>query len=127
VSNGRPSRQASSRRRSASTRPFPAWHYADTNLWASLASHILESLSAHVSPTLSPREREAALVGNLASANELGITHVDFVLVSHGDADHLSGIIGRHSRAATADLRHKQKLASGRNADLHQPGHPAIR
>jgi hypothetical protein len=29
---------------------FNAWHYADTNLWASLVSHILERLDAFVTP-----------------------------------------------------------------------------
>ncbi|MDO7848516.1 P-loop NTPase fold protein [Hymenobacter sp. M29] len=39
---------------------FNAWHYVDTNLWASLVSFILEKLDAHVSPVLSAGEEMAA-------------------------------------------------------------------
>lgn len=35
---------------------FNAWHYVDTNLWASLVSFILEKLDAHVSPVPSDGE-----------------------------------------------------------------------
>lgn len=47
---------------------FNAWHYADTNLWASLVTHILERLAAHVSPTLSQEEQQAVLMRDLESA-----------------------------------------------------------
>ncbi|MBD0259243.1 MAG: hypothetical protein ICV83_26290, partial [Cytophagales bacterium] len=46
---------------------FNAWHYADTNLWASLVSYILEKLAAHVTPTLTPEEQQAALLSELGS------------------------------------------------------------
>ena len=49
---------------------FNAWHYVDTNLWASLVSHILESLAAYLTPSKTPEEQRAALVGELASAKE---------------------------------------------------------
>jgi len=38
---------------------FNAWHYVDTNLWASLVSFILEKLDAHVSPVPSAGEEMA--------------------------------------------------------------------
>ncbi|MDB5932770.1 MAG: hypothetical protein JWQ01_114 [Massilia sp.] len=44
---------------------FNAWHYADTNLWASLATFILDSLAARVVP---PPDGEAMLAQGLASA-----------------------------------------------------------
>jgi hypothetical protein len=47
---------------------FNAWHYAETNLWASMVSHILEQLAAHVNPQLSPEEQQAELTKQLASA-----------------------------------------------------------
>ncbi len=40
---------------------FNAWHYADTNLWASLASHILESLSDYVSPQATAEQKQTRL------------------------------------------------------------------
>jgi hypothetical protein len=40
---------------------FNAWHYADTNLWASLALHILESLAAEVSPQETAEKRKERL------------------------------------------------------------------
>jgi KAP-like P-loop domain-containing protein len=50
---------------------FNAWHYADTNLWASLVSHILESLARHVSPSETPEQQQARLVQALGSAKEI--------------------------------------------------------
>jgi hypothetical protein len=50
---------------------FNAWHYADTNLWASLVSHILESLAKHVNPLETPEEQQAKLVRELGSAKEV--------------------------------------------------------
>jgi hypothetical protein len=47
---------------------FNAWHYADTNLWASLVTFILERLAEYVAPTASPEERQAALIAELDSA-----------------------------------------------------------
>ncbi|MET0856730.1 MAG: P-loop NTPase fold protein, partial [Telluria sp.] len=44
---------------------FNAWHYADTNLWASLATFILDSLAAKVAP---PADGEAMLAQDLAGA-----------------------------------------------------------
>lgn len=38
---------------------FNAWHYVDTNLWASLVSFILEKLDAHVSPVPTAGEQMA--------------------------------------------------------------------
>jgi hypothetical protein len=49
---------------------FNAWHYVDTNLWASLVSHILESLAVYLKPSKSPEEQRAALASDLASAKE---------------------------------------------------------
>lgn len=49
---------------------FNAWHYVDTNLWASLVNHILEGLAAHLTPSKSPEEQRAALAGELASAKD---------------------------------------------------------
>jgi len=47
---------------------FNAWHYVDTNLWASLVSTILEKLSAFVIPLPTPEEQQAALLSELNSA-----------------------------------------------------------
>jgi polyhydroxyalkanoate synthesis regulator phasin len=50
---------------------FNAWHYADTNLWASLVSHILECLARHVSPSETPEQQQSKLVQALGSAKEI--------------------------------------------------------
>jgi len=50
---------------------FNAWHYVDTNLWASLVSTILERLAAHVSPEDTPEEKEAALIKELGTAKAI--------------------------------------------------------
>lgn len=50
---------------------FNAWHYADTNLWASLVSYILEKLEEHVSPKQSEADAEPVLVKELSSAKAL--------------------------------------------------------
>lgn len=47
---------------------FNAWHYADTNLWASLVSYILERLDEYVSPKKSDAETESVLVDELSNA-----------------------------------------------------------
>lgn len=47
---------------------FNAWHYADSNLWASLVSHILDGLSRHIAPPQSKDDQHATLSGELASA-----------------------------------------------------------
>jgi hypothetical protein len=46
---------------------FNAWHYADTNLWASLATFILDSLAAKVVP---PADGAAMLAQDLAGAQD---------------------------------------------------------
>lgn len=52
---------------------FNAWNYADTNLWASLVSHILEDLAQHVTPRPTAAEQKSALMSELNSAKtELG-------------------------------------------------------
>ena len=50
---------------------FNAWHYVDTNLWASLVSTILERLAAHVSPEETPERKEAALIKELGTAQAI--------------------------------------------------------
>jgi hypothetical protein len=47
---------------------FNAWHYADTNLWASLVSYILEQLAAVVTPGPTADQQESALLTELKSA-----------------------------------------------------------
>jgi KAP family P-loop domain. len=47
---------------------FNAWHYADTNLWASMVSFILERLSDYLAPEQSFPEQEESFLGQLASA-----------------------------------------------------------
>lgn len=50
---------------------FNAWHYIDTNLWASLVSNILEQLAAYVAPEKKPEEMEAALLAELGTAQAI--------------------------------------------------------
>lgn len=50
---------------------FNAWHYADTNLWASMVSYILEQLAAYVTPQATAEQQEAALVAQLGSAKAM--------------------------------------------------------
>src|SRR5262249_9445080 len=50
---------------------FNAWHYADTALWASLVSHILEQLAAYVNPSKRPEEQRKELLKELESAKDL--------------------------------------------------------
>jgi hypothetical protein len=46
---------------------FNAWHYADTNLWASLVDYILEKLAAKVSPEQTPEQKQAEILADLGS------------------------------------------------------------
>ncbi len=50
---------------------FNAWHYVDTNLWASLVSHILSQLSNYVSPKSTPEEQHDKFVDELASTTAI--------------------------------------------------------
>lgn len=50
---------------------FNAWHYADTNLWASLVSFILEKLADHVSPQPTPEEKHASFLAELSTAQSI--------------------------------------------------------
>lgn len=50
---------------------FNAWHYADTNLWASLVSYILEQLAGHVTPQPTPEQQQEALLLELGSAKTI--------------------------------------------------------
>ncbi|MDT5270210.1 MAG: hypothetical protein QOH49_2396 [Acidobacteriota bacterium] len=50
---------------------FNAWHYVDTNLWASLVSYILERLEAYVAPRQSEEETQSVLVKELSSAQAI--------------------------------------------------------
>lgn len=52
---------------------FNAWHYVDTNLWASLVSHILSQLSNFVSPQATFEERQKAFLTELNSTKEIVI------------------------------------------------------
>lgn len=50
---------------------FNAWHYHDTNLYASLVSYILERLAAYVTPEKSEEEQQTILLGELGSAKQI--------------------------------------------------------
>lgn len=50
---------------------FNAWHYADTNLWASLVSTILEDLASHVAPEASPEQQATAVLAELETAKAM--------------------------------------------------------
>ena len=50
---------------------FNAWHYVETNLWASMVSYILERLAAEVSPAETQEQKEAALTKELRSAQTM--------------------------------------------------------
>ncbi|HEX8195457.1 MAG TPA: P-loop NTPase fold protein [Pyrinomonadaceae bacterium] len=50
---------------------FNAWHYVDTNLWASLVSHILTQLATYVTPKPTDEEQQAALLSELGSAKAI--------------------------------------------------------
>jgi hypothetical protein len=52
---------------------FNAWHYVDTNLWASLVSSIFEKLATHVSPGLSVEEQQAVFLSELGSTKSIVI------------------------------------------------------
>lgn len=52
---------------------FNAWHYVDTNLMASLVTHILEELSDYVSPKPTPEEREGELAEDLDRAKKMAV------------------------------------------------------
>ncbi len=50
---------------------FNAWHYVDTDLWASLVSHILEKLADHINPTMGTAAQRAQLLKELTSSQDL--------------------------------------------------------
>ncbi len=49
---------------------FNAWHYVDSNLWASLVSHLLNALSEHLNPQQSQAAQRSTLSRDLASAKD---------------------------------------------------------
>lgn len=49
---------------------FNAWHYSDSNLWASLVSNILDKLAGHVKREKSDGDKEVILQTELASAKK---------------------------------------------------------
>ena len=63
-------RSASSRKFHSNIVPikFNAWHYVDSNLWASLVSFILEELSAYVNPEGTPEGKQIKLASELDSS-----------------------------------------------------------
>jgi hypothetical protein len=94
---------------------FNAWHYADTNLWASLVTHILERLAAHVSPALTPEQQVTALVKELESAKSV-VSQIEGE-VRNTDEE----IKKRHSELQTLQAKRQQKeleLRDLRLADL---------
>lgn len=50
---------------------FNAWHYAEVNLWASLVTHIFDTLNRHFSPQQKLRDSWEALIRRLDEANRL--------------------------------------------------------
>lgn len=75
---------------------FNAWHYVDTSLWASLVSHMLDGLSAHLAPQQTPAEQRAALARDLASAKaEMGLARAEQELAT------------AHLQKTTEDLQKK--------------------
>jgi hypothetical protein len=50
---------------------FNAWHYVDTNLWASLVSTIFEKLANHVSPENTFEEQQADFLSDLGSTKTI--------------------------------------------------------
>jgi KAP family P-loop domain len=50
---------------------FNAWHYAEVNLWASLVTHIFDTLNRHFSPQEELKDRWEALIRRLDEANSL--------------------------------------------------------
>jgi len=50
---------------------FNAWHYADTNLWASLVNYILGQLAAHVSPEHSSEQKETVAQKDLGTTKAI--------------------------------------------------------
>lgn len=50
---------------------FNAWHYAEVNLWASLVTHIFDTLNRRFSPREELRGRWQALIRRLDEANRL--------------------------------------------------------
>jgi len=49
---------------------FNAWHYNDTNLWASLVHNIFKSLAGHVIPQMSEKVLEAEIKNKLEAAEK---------------------------------------------------------
>jgi outer membrane biosynthesis protein TonB len=103
---------------------FNAWHYVDTNLWASLVSYILEQLAAYVTPQLTDEQQQAALLSELGSAK---------AIVAEAEAEKLGAeaIISERQEALQGYQIERQKkevkLQDLRMADLatllldHQP------
>jgi hypothetical protein len=50
---------------------FNAWHYVDTNLWASLVSSILEELAIQISPESTPEQQQASFLAELNSTKTI--------------------------------------------------------
>lgn len=52
---------------------FNAWHYVDSSLWASLASHIFDELSKSVCPEEDPEETKRKIMLQLESARQMRV------------------------------------------------------
>ena len=50
---------------------FNAWHYIDSNLWASLVSHIIEKLASAVDKTAAPDAKRAGLTSQIMSTKAI--------------------------------------------------------
>lgn len=53
---------------------FNAWHYVDTDLWASLAGQVFEQLEAFASSSESGNQTAKSVFGRLTTARELTVT-----------------------------------------------------
>jgi hypothetical protein len=52
---------------------FNAWHYADTNLWASLVNHILVQLLKFIAPEATDEEKQQAILNQISSTKSQAV------------------------------------------------------
>ncbi|HED6263872.1 TPA: hypothetical protein R5X30_002986 [Enterobacter bugandensis] len=87
---------------------FNAWHYAETNLWASLVSAIFEKLAIHIFGGTPTERQQAQLIAELASAK--AVTE-EVRAEERRASEHLKGEEARLDELRKKRLAEEQKLA----------------
>lgn len=91
---------------------FNAWHYAETNLWASLVGHIFQELSAKM-----PTSKRNELFGRLSTARSLTIDASTALVQARKEQSLAKGVL-EEAKASLAKAKAKPVRTASLIADL---------